>query len=176
MASLPIATIITASSNTGAAAVKELLTTYNGKVIVKAVFRSDDRAAAIKAEFGGNPNLVVVTGVDAGDASTLGPAFEGASIAYIITPLDHGKGFSGDADMNANMINAAVAAGVKHIVFGGSWTVHATTEVPDIAQRFYSAEQLLQRLGSEGKITWTSLRGGWYASNTVCTGFVGLFS
>jgi len=171
MSATPIATIITASSNTGAAAVEELLTKYNGSVIVRAVYRSEEKAAAVRAAFGENPNLQIVVGVDASVPETLPAAFEGATLAYIVTPLDHHAGFGKDADLNANMVEAAVAAGVSHIVFGGSWTIHAPEAVPDIAGRFVGTEQLLTKLAAEGKVNWTSIRGGWYANNTI-----GMFS
>lgn len=165
--SKPIATIITASSNTGAACIEELLTRYAGSVVVRAVFRSEDKAVALRAKQAENPDLQVVVGVDASKPDSLAPAFEGAELAYIVTPLEHGRGFGEDADLNANMVNAAVAAGVRHIVFGGSWTVNALERVPDIAHRFAGTEALLRSLAAEGKLTWTSIRGGWYSQNTV---------
>ena len=60
-----------------------------------------------------------------------------------------------------------MAAGVSHIVFGGSWTVIAAERIPDISGRFVGAEKLLTDLAAEGKVKWTSIRGGWYAANTV---------
>jgi NAD(P)H dehydrogenase (quinone) len=171
--SIPTATVITASSQTGAACIEQLLTRYNGTVLVKAAFRSDEKAAELRAHHGENVNLEIITGVDAADPATLPAAFAGADIAYIVTPHEVGRSFGQDSDMNANMIQAAVNAGVKHIVFGGSWTVHAPEDVPDIASRFVGTEALLKALGDDGKITWTMIRGGWYSANTVCPWFLG---
>ncbi len=62
---LPTVSVIIASSQTGATCVRELLTTYAGRVNVRAVFRTEERAAPLRAAFGDRGDLEVVVGVDA---------------------------------------------------------------------------------------------------------------
>ena len=45
------------------------------------------------------------------------------------------------------MINAARAAGVEHIVYIGSWTVHAPEQLKGLASRFVPSEKLLKDAG-----------------------------
>ena len=104
MSALPVCAVITASSNTGSACIEELLTRYAGTVVVRAAFRTEERAAPLRSAQGTNPLLEIIVGVDAAEPVTLAPLFSGCSIAYIVTPLDHSAGFGKDSDLNANMV------------------------------------------------------------------------
>jgi uncharacterized protein YbjT (DUF2867 family) len=141
----PIVSIVIASSNTGAACVEELLTnaTYAGRVVTRAVFRSEEKAASLRTTHAAaiaSGDLQIVSGVDAKDPASLPAAFDGVTATYIITPHDPAAGFADDADLTAVMVHAAVAAGVKHVVFGGSWTVNAAEALTILAPRFVGTE------------------------------------
>lgn len=130
----PLVAVITASSTTGSACVRSLLTTHagrrkskrekrgevgeglrdplipllppcapsplisspcrrvTGKVRVRGVFRSEEKAAALAAEHGESENYEAVTGVDAADKASLAKAFAGADGALIVTPFDPSRG------------------------------------------------------------------------------------
>ena len=67
--SRPVVSVVIASSNTGAAAVEELLTNaaYAGRVVVRAVFRTEERAADTKTKFAdkiASGDLQIAVGVD----------------------------------------------------------------------------------------------------------------
>jgi nucleoside-diphosphate-sugar epimerase len=65
-------------------------------------------------------------------------------VAVIVTPFDPSRGFASDSQLTINMINSAVAAGVKRIVYVGSWTVHQPERVSGIAQRFIPTEECVR--------------------------------
>jgi hypothetical protein len=58
--------------------------------------------------------IEIVVGTDAENPTSLAPLFAGVDAAMIVTPLDHARGMSRDAELSNNMINAAYDAGVKH--------------------------------------------------------------
>jgi hypothetical protein len=63
--------VVIASSQTGDKCVRELLTKYAGRVNVRAVFRTEERAAPLRAAFGHRDDLEVVVGVDATNPASL---------------------------------------------------------------------------------------------------------
>ncbi|EGD81192.1 hypothetical protein PTSG_11228 [Salpingoeca rosetta] len=171
-----VVSVITATSNSGSACVEELLRLiHNPKhgeqkhaVQVRACVRSEkQKRDLLQHGYQQSPSAVTVTaGVDALAPNTLPPAFEGASVAVIVTPMTP-QGFDKDAQATANMVNAAVTAGVKHIVYVGSWTVHQPARLSLLAARFAPTEQLLHKLADDVGITWTSLRSGYFFNNFV---------
>ncbi len=145
---------------------QDLLSLFSD-VTVRACFRSASRSASLTSSHGhdiSSGRLQIVHGVDAADPATLGAAFEGCSGAVIVTPHDPAKhSFAGDDELSNNMVRAAVASGVKRIVYVGSWT--AVLPASMIGSRFASTEKLLGELGAEGKITFSSLRSGYFHEN-----------
>ena len=53
----PLVAIVTANSNSGSSCIKELVEKYNGKVQIRAVFRSEEKAKPFRAEY---PKLEVL--------------------------------------------------------------------------------------------------------------------
>lgn len=131
--------VMTASSNSGAQCVRELA----GKCSVRAIFRSEEKAAPFRAL-----PIEIVTGVDAWN---LGDVFEGCDSTVIVTPHED---FAKDAELACNMIRAARG----HIIFVGSWTVRCPETL--IAKRFLAPEALLKEQDK-----WTSLRSGYFCGN-----------
>ncbi|KAK3256093.1 hypothetical protein CYMTET_34746 [Cymbomonas tetramitiformis] len=138
---------------------------YSGKVKVRACFRSQEKAQPLVDKYESQANFEAMTNVDASSADTLARALEGATYAVLVTPHDPARGLSDDADLTANMINAAAEAGVKHIIYVGSWTVKAPEAIKMIASRFSPSEELLETLGSKGGPKWTILRSGFFFNN-----------
>ena len=160
--------VVVASSNTGAACVKALRNQDAVRVSVRAAFRSADKAELYKAEAGLSANVEVISGVDAYDTASLGNAFAGCETAVVVTPHDMSRGFDDDAMLTLNMINAAVASGVKHLIYVGSWTVTEPDGVGMIAKRFIPAEKKLEELiSSNPDFTFSSLRSGFFNLNLV---------
>lgn len=92
-----------------------------------------------------------VTGFDALDVPSLGKVFAGATFAVVVTPLDPTRGhdmaaFKEDGEMCCSMIRAAVEAGVKHVIYVGSWTTTAADSLTYLASRFAPAEALLEEV------------------------------
>jgi NAD(P)H dehydrogenase (quinone) len=65
------------------------------------------------------------------------------------------------------MINAAADAGVRHVAYLDSWTVHWPTRITTLAGRCETAEERLREL-FPGR--FTVLRGGYFMSNTYKQG------
>jgi len=64
------------------------------------------------------------------------------------------------------MIDCAVHCGVKHIVYVGSWTSALEYHTPTvIGKRFRPTESLLSAYAAEKKISFTSLRAGFFHEN-----------
>lgn len=162
--STPTIAIFTASSTSGTACIEALLASPNAPNI-RAIYRSEAKAAVLRRTHNTAPNVSIITGIDARDKSTLVPALQGATIAFLVTPFDHAHGVADDAEMVSNMMYAAVEAGVKHIIFGASWTVRAADRLVLLAARFAPGEALLRKLEHEKGITWTVLRGGFFHSS-----------
>jgi NAD(P)H dehydrogenase (quinone) len=94
---------------------------------------------------------------DFGDPSTLAKAMQGGDVLLLISTLSIGK----RAQQHANAINAAKAAGVKHVIYTSSCGIQPQT--PSISgQEHYATEQVLQKSG----LTYTILRNSWYADVT----------
>ena len=114
---MSVCSIFTATSNTGLACIEELYSRkdYSGKVKVRGVFRSAEKAEQLSKKY---PDLEVVVGVDADKPETLSKAFVGAEKAFIICPFDLRSSRSVDEDVKMlnNVIHAAVDAEVKYII------------------------------------------------------------
>ncbi|CAM9728620.1 unnamed protein product [Discosporangium mesarthrocarpum] len=162
-----ICAVVTASSNSGSACIDELLFKYPGSARIRAVFRTQAKASTFLEARGltDGSELDVVSGVDAKDKPSLKRAFEGASTALIVTPMDHAAGMQDDAMLTANMIEVAKACGVRHVVYVGSWTVHVPEQIKVISSRFVPTEKLLAD-DADG-LQWTSLRSGFFYNNLV---------
>ncbi len=94
---------------------------------------------------------------DFGAPQTLRAAMQGGDVMLLISTLSIGK----RAEQHTNAINAAKAAGVKHVVYTSSCGVQPQT--PSISgQEHYATEQVLQKSG----LTFTILRNSWYADVT----------
>lgn len=156
--------VITASSTSGAACVQALLSKHS-KTKIRAIFRTEAKAAMLPECDRMQPNLKIVTGVDASAPETLVKALSGCTVAFLVTPWDPSRGIADDATLVTNMISAAAEAGVRHVVFCGSWTVNQPEKVSGLARRFLPAEELLKTLEKDRGMTWTSLRGGFFYNN-----------
>jgi len=160
MAALPLVTVIPASSNSGSQAVRDLCETFHHVVRVRACFRTSEKADALK-DVGANETIV---GIDALKVETLPQAFEGATVAVVVTPHDMAAGFTNDASMTENMIREAVRQGVKHVIYVGSWTAGVPECCPTISSRFVPTEALLTEVEATG-LKWTNLRSGFFFQN-----------
>lgn len=156
--------VITASSTSGAACVQALLSKYS-KTKIRAIFRTEAKASMLPECDRMQPNLEIVTGVDATAPETLVKALSGCTVAFLVTPWDPSRGIEDDATLVTNMITAAAEAGVRHVVYCGSWTVNQPEKVSGLANRFIAGEELLKTLEKERGMTWTSLRGGFFFNN-----------
>eukprot|EP00301_Raphidiophrys_heterophryoidea_P008147 c13065_g1_i1.p1 GENE.c13065_g1_i1~~c13065_g1_i1.p1 ORF type:complete len:302 (-),score=70.67 c13065_g1_i1:1369-2274(-) len=162
-----VLSVVTASSNSGSSCIRELLTKYSDKFqSVTAAFRSETSAQTLKdAPYFDANKVKVVVGIDARKPETLPPAFEGAHVALIVTPADPSHTMTDDAEMTANLVNGAVAAGVKHIVYVGSFSAAVADDIKIIASRFVGTEKLLHDLHTSKNIQFTILRGGYFCLN-----------
>lgn len=94
---------------------------------------------------------------DFSDPATLAKAMQGGDVLLLISTLSIGK----RPQQHANAINAAKAAGVKHVIYTSSGGVQPQT--PSLSgQEHYATEQILQKSG----LTFTILRNSWYADVT----------
>lgn len=162
---MPLAVVITGNSQSGAQCVRDLSHFHangNTQITTRACFRTEEKASPFK----GLPGVEIHVGVDAGNPETLHSALKGVDFAVLVTP-HVATGFSKDAEMTLNMINAAVEANPKvHIIFVGSWTPtipHRTI----IGERFRPAEELMRKLRAEKNIRFTNLRSGYFHENYV---------
>jgi uncharacterized protein YbjT (DUF2867 family) len=162
--------VISASSVSGHACVDSLISKASG-LTVRCCYRSADKAAAAavapqSSSSGRGNNTVVETmiGVDASDRTSLLEALAGADAAVLVTPLDHARGFSEDAQLSVNMCSAAVEAGVKRLVHVGSWTVKSPERLPGLSSRFLATEKYLMN-EAPPELEWTVLRGGYFMNN-----------
>lgn len=158
--SRPLAVIATASSTSGSACVSELAQTFPDKVRIRGAFRSEEKAQVFRDRWAGDAEAV--SGIDFRTPSTLRRAFEDAQMAMIVTPLDHAN-MDEDAKLSNNAIQAAVDAGVRYIVYVGSWTVKEPERLSILADRFKPTEDFLRSLPDT--VSWTALRGGYFMQN-----------
>ncbi len=88
---------------------------------------------------------------------TLAQAMQGGDVLLLISTLSIGK----RAQQHAHAIDAARAAGVKHVIYTSSCGIQPQT--PSLSgQEHYATEQALQKSG----LTFTILRNSWYADVT----------
>lgn len=135
-----------ASGQLGTAVVNELKARAGGHSVV-AITRSPEKIAApgVEARYG-----------DYDDPAALAKAYQGLDRLLLIPGLDLRPGAR--AAQLRHAIDAAVAAGVKHIVYvsgTGIWNAPA----PNIVADYYHAEQYLMRTAK----SWTILRMSYYA-------------
>ena len=166
MSKKQVVTIMTGSSNSGSACIHEIYSRYSDKLIVRAAFRTAEKAKPFQDKY---PDLQVFTGIDANKPETMKEAFTGADSALIVTPHDPKVDLTknNDAELTANMINVAVECGVKYLVYVGSFTVSFADKIKIIAARFVPSEKLLKDLSDKNIIKWTSLRGGFFMENMI---------
>lgn len=91
---------------------------------------------------------------DFNDAAGLQQALQGGDVMLLISTLSIGK----RVQQHTTAINAAKAAGVRHVVYTSSCGIQPQT--PSISGReHYATEQVLQKSG----LDFTILRNSWYA-------------
>ena len=91
------------------------------------------------------------------DAAGLKTAFAGAKRVLIIS-TDKIDAPGAREVQHANAVNAAAAAGVKHIVYTSMYGCDPGSPVTTLAPSHYATEQALAKSG----LTWTVLRHTWY--------------
>lgn len=134
------------TGKTGGATAQALL----GKGIpLRAIVRSEEKAAALKAA-----GVELVVG-DLGDAAVLERALAGASKALLIAPNGQQQ-----ADYEQRFVDAAVKAGVRHLVKMSSIEASPTTKNP-IAQIHYASEQYIEKSG----LAWTFMKPSFFMQN-----------
>ncbi|HTQ99995.1 MAG TPA: SDR family oxidoreductase [Candidatus Acidoferrum sp.] len=91
---------------------------------------------------------------DFNDAAALTKALDGGDVLMLISTLSIGK----RVQQHTTAINAAKAAGIRHVVYTSSCGIQPQT--PSISgQEHYATEQVLQKSG----LDFTILRNSWYA-------------
>ncbi|MET9292091.1 NAD(P)H-binding protein [Streptomyces sp. NPDC003077] len=117
---------------------------------VRALTRNPERA--------GLPAGVETIRADLTDPASLEPALQGADAVF----LNHAAGGERGTDL---LVEAAVRAGVRRIVFNSSLAVTDTPADDEnfIARMHATAERVIRASGLE----FTFIRGGMYASNTL---------
>lgn len=158
--SKPLVAILTASSKTGSYCIQEIYARYLDKVRVRGVFRSDEKAAPFRTKY---PDMEIVTGIDATKPETLGQAFVGAQAAFIVTPYNPMTSTPNDR-LSLNMIESAVASGVKYIAFLSAFKVTGSQLA---FGQYYAGEQLLEKLAKEKGVKYTVLRAGEFLENLL---------
>lgn len=104
-------------------------------------------AAKAQQMMGQIPNIKIVEG-DITKTNTLPAALEGVERMFLLTPSDYKQ-----VEQQGNMINAAKAAGVKHIVKLS--VVGAAHDAPAQLMRWHAQ---CERLLEESGVAWTHLR------------------
>ena len=129
----------------------DLVTQHRDAVKVRAAFRSESKATAMQAQYRSEGDAFeACVGIDADSVAAVVKAFQGATCAVIVTPHDPSGSMEDDHRLSANMVHAAVEAGVQHIIYVGSWTVNVPAQLPILSSRFLPTEQLLAQLASQG--------------------------
>ncbi len=98
---------------------------------------------------------VRVAAIDYNDPATLAAALKGADTLMLVSASEPGK----RVEQHKAVIDAAVAAGVKRIVYTSA--PHATTSGLILAPEHKGTEELIEASG----IPSTILRNGWYTEN-----------
>ncbi len=99
---------------------------------------------------------VTVREADYSRPETLGPALDGVDRLLFISSGEAGPGRVGQ---HRNVVEAAKAAGVKHIVYTS--VLHADTSPLDLAEEHRATEAMIKASG----IPFTFLRNSWYMEN-----------
>ena len=99
---------------------------------------------------------VTVREADYSRPETLGPALAGVDRLLFISSGEAGPG---RVEQHRNVVEAAKAAGVKHIVYTS--VLHADTSPLDLAQEHRATEAMIKASG----IPFTFLRNSWYMEN-----------
>lgn len=141
--------LVTGSTGTnGSEAVKQLAATG---AKVRALVHNPAKAQAIEA-----PNVEIVAG-DLADPASLGAALQGVERAYLVVPAD-----ARSVEMHRNFIEAAKAAGVRHIVKLS--VMGADVQSPVTFARWHAqGEKLLEESG----LSWTFVRPNSFMQNML---------
>lgn len=141
--------VTAATGQLGRLVVADLLTRVPAEQIV-AVARDAARAADLG---------VPVREADYGDRAALTAAFAGVDRVLLVSGSEVGQ----RVDQHRNVIEAAVAAGVGHLVYTSAPHADDTTLVlaPD--------HKMTENLVRDSGITWTVLRNNWYSENYAAT-------
>ncbi|MBK1841490.1 NmrA/HSCARG family protein [Azospirillum sp. YIM B02556] len=127
----PLVTVVGASSKQGRSVAGTLLD--SGRYRVRALTRDVGSAAAGTLK-GRGAELVGVP-LEPGHERSLVAAFEGAQAAFLMTPPT-APGDTREFDLGCELADAAVAAGVEHIVFSGLENVEEITTGAKFAPHF----------------------------------------
>lgn len=157
----PTVCVFTGNSRIGSACLKELFRHYSWYMNIRGVFRSEEKAKALREEF---PALEFVVGVDARKPETLPRAFQGVKSAFIVQPNDENN-LNDSSELAVHMINAAVKNGVSYIVYSSSFAAGKPDKLPLIAGKFTPAEKLLVKLNRDHDLRFTVLRSGLLMQN-----------
>jgi len=115
-----------------------------------------DEIVATGRDTGRLAGLGVRTAVaDYDQPHTLTSAFADAEVVLLVS----GTALGSRVQQHANVIDAAVAAGVKRIVYTSA--PHADTTALVVAPEHKATEEYLRASG----VAWTMLRNGWYTEN-----------
>lgn len=102
---------------------------------------------------------VVVREADYSRPETLAPAFDGVDVLLLVSGSEVGQ----RVQQHANVVEAAKAAGVRHLVYTS--VSQATTSTLVLAPEHKATEELIEASG----LTATILRNGWYTENYLGT-------
>ena len=136
------------SGQLGAATLRHLKSRVPAADIV-AISRTPADHTGVEARFG-----------DYDDAASLAAAYRGLDRLMLIPTVDLRPGVR--ARQTTGAIDAAVAAGVQHILYLSSLGTHDVPE-PDISAGYYATEQALMREAPH----WTVLRMGYYMESFI---------
>jgi NAD(P)H dehydrogenase (quinone) len=139
-----------ATGHLGTLVIEGLLKTIPASEVVAAV-RTPEKASALAA-LG-----VQIRKADYDDPASLAPAFAGADKVLFISGSDAGKRIP----QHTAVVNAAVEAGVSHLVYTSILSADTTTM--SLAADHKATERLIRDSG----IPFTFLRNGWYTENYV---------
>lgn len=134
-----------ATGNLGRLVIEKLKQKADGSTIV-ALARSPEKGADLGVE---------VKKADYDMTETLAPALEGVDTLLLISASEPGKRTA----QHKNIIDAAKAAGVKHLVYTS--ILRADSSKLALADEHKETEELIKASG----IDYTLLRNGWYTEN-----------
>lgn len=139
------------TGKTGGATAQALLAMARGgkKIPLRAIVRNADKAAALKSD-----GVELVVG-DVTDPAVVAKALQGVEKALLIAPNGEHQ-----LAMEKQFVDAAVKAGLKHLVKMSSIEATAVAKSP-IAQIHYQAEQYIQQSG----LDWTFIKPTFFMQN-----------